>query len=438
MDHKLSIFGLGYVGAVSCACFAKLGHRVIGVDINNLKVGLINAGKAPIIEKDLEKLIKEGIDSSLIEATTDGKYAIENSDISIICVGTPSQMNGSINLSHIYKVCEEIAFALAEKDAFHTIVIRSTIIPGTIGECIKLIEELSGKKYDRDFAVVSNPEFLREGSAIEDFWHPPYTIIGADSEIARQQLKTLYEGVGAPLYFLKPEEAEIIKYASNNFHALKITFANEIGNICKELKVDGYKVMEIVSRDTKLNLSSYYLKPGFAYGGSCLPKDVRELNYKARQLDLKTPLLNSLSESNFYQIERGLQLIYNTGKRKIGVLGFSFKAGTDDLRESPIITMTETLIGKGYEVNLYDSNVFLSRLTGKNKDYIAGHVPHIAALLKSDIYEVINNSEAIVIGNNSPEFKEVIHQIDENKIIIDLVHLDGEKTSGGNYVGICW
>lgn len=435
---NLSIFGLGYVGAVSCACFAKLGHQVWGVDINQHKIDLINSGKSPIVEKDLEEYIAEGVAKGKIEALKQVQQAVHTSDVSIVCVGTPSQLNGNIDLSYIYKVCLQIGEALKDKSGFHSILIRSTVVPGTVKECTEIIANASGKQNLIDFAVGSNPEFLREGTAIYDFWNPPYTIIGTNSKKTETQIKELYKDIDAPIYTLKPEESEMIKYANNNFHAMKITFANEIGNICKALQVDGHKVMDIVAKDTKLNLSPYYLKPGFAFGGSCLPKDVRGLNYRAKLLDVKTPLLNSLLESNDYQVQRGLQMVFETGKRKVGVLGFAFKAGTDDMRESPMITLIETLIGKGYDLSLYDSNVLLSKLMGKNKDYIIGHIPHISRLLKESIQEVIDNSDVIVIGNKASEFKEVLPQISKDKIVIDLVRIDTERSSGENYQGICW
>ena len=435
---KISIFGLGYVGAVSCACFAKDQHQIIGVDVNDHKVDLINNGKSPIVEKDLDDYIAQANKNGLLKATTDVNYAIKNSEVSIICVGTPSQINGNIDLSYIYKVCVQIGEALKDKEAYHTIVIRSTVVPGTVKQCIGIIEDNSGKSHIKDFGLGSNPEFLREGTAIYDFWNPPYTIIGIESEKSQNVLKELYKSVDAPLHILRPEESEMIKYANNNFHAVKITFANEIGNICKELGVDGHVVMDIVAKDKKLNLSNYYMKPGFAFGGSCLPKDVRGLNYRAKLLDVKTPLLNSLLESNEIQIQRGLQLIYNTGKRKIGVLGFAFKAGTDDLRESPMITLIETLIGKGFDLSLYDANVLLSKLMGKNKDFIIGRIPHISRLLKAGAEHVIEEADVIVLGNKSEEFKELLPSIPKDKTVIDLVRIEKEKQTQENYVGICW
>ena len=435
---NISVFGLGYVGAVSCACFAKLGHQVTGVDVNEQKVNLILQGKSPIVEKDLDEYVAEGIENGRITATTDVRTAIQDTDISIVCVGTPSQINGNIDLTYIYKVCTEIGEVLREKDSFHTVVIRSTVIPGTIAQCAQIIEDVSGKKHLEDFGVASNPEFLRESTAIEDFWNPPYTVIGTESERSEQQLKKLYQDIDAPIFALKPEESEMIKYANNNFHALKITFANEIGNVCKELGVDGHKVMEVVASDHKLNLSSYYLKPGFAFGGSCLPKDVRGLNYRAKMLDVKVPLLSSLLPSNEYQVQRGLQLIYETGKQKIGFLGFAFKAGTDDLRESPVVELIETLMGKGYDLALYDSNILLSQLMGKNKDYLTGRIPHIARLLKKEVQQVMDHADVVVIGNKAPEFREAVAQARPDQMIIDLVRIDKEKVTQDNYVGICW
>ena len=374
---KISIFGLGYVGVVSCACFSKDKHEVIGVDIEKTKVELINNGKATIIEEGLEEEIQNSVKLGFLKATQNYKEAIINTNVSFICVGTPSLPNGAINLAYIFQVVKRIAEVIKSKSTFHTIVIRSTVKAGTLKICREIIEDISGKNHDEGFGIVSNPEFLREGTAMYDFVNPPYTIIGTESSKSIDIMKALYQNINAPLYVIKPEEAEMIKYANNNFHAMKIAFANEIGNICKENSVDGHVVMDIVAKDTKLNLSPYYLKPGFAFGGSCLPKDVRGLTHIAKGLDLKTPLLSSLLKSNSYQIERGLDLIYKTNKKKIGFLGFAFKSGTDDMRESPLVEVIETLIGKGYSLKVYDSNVHLSSLLGKNKEYINSHIPHI-------------------------------------------------------------
>ena len=435
---NISILGLGYVGAVSSACFSNLGHKVIGVDTNLQKVNLINSGKSPIIEDQLEKLIEKALKEGKLEATTDINYAILSTDISIICVGTPSLLNGNIDLGFINKLCIDIANGIKQKDTFHTVVIRSTVSPGTVMNCAAIIEKVSGKRLNIDFGLASNPEFLREGTAVKDFYEPPYTVIGATCTHSEDVLKNLYSTIEAPIYCLKPEESEMIKYANNNFHALKVTFANEIGNICKELNIDSHKVMEVVTKDTKLNLSPYYLKPGFAFGGSCLPKDVRALNYKASALDLKVPMLSSLLISNEYQIQRVLQLIYNTKKRKIGILGFAFKHGTDDLRESPVVSLIETLIGKGYKISLFDNNVFYSKLMGKNKEYIEAHIPHFTEFIRESIEQVCEESEVIIIGNRAKEFKDVFSIVNSSQIIIDLVRIDENKISDKNYVGICW
>lgn len=435
---NISVFGLGYVGVVSCACFSKEGHRIIGVDVEENKINLVNNGKATIIEKGLEEQIKSSVEGNKLYATKDYRKAVLESEVSFICVGTPSLPNGSINLAYIYQVVKQVAESLKEKDTFHTIVIRSTVKPGTLKTCTEIVEDISGKKVNEGFGMVSNPEFLREGSAMKDFVNPPYTIIGTKSEKSQTVLQELYGSIDAPIYCIKPEEAELVKYANNNFHALKISFANEIGNICKEHQVDGHIVMDIVCKDTKLNLSPYYMKPGFAFGGSCLPKDVRGLTNIAKKMDLETPLLSSLLESNKYQIERGLDMITSTGKKKIGFLGFAFKSGTDDLRESPIVEVIETLIGKGYDLRVYDSNVHLSSLMGKNKEYINSHIPHIYKLLKEDIEEVIKESDVLVIGNGSKEFKEILPKIPKDKTIIDLVRIDNQLTTSDNYVGICW
>jgi GDP-mannose 6-dehydrogenase len=435
---KISIFGLGYVGIVSCACFARDGHTVIGVDINPTKVKLINDGKATIMEEGLEPEIDKAVANKLLTATQDVHHAVMNTEVSFICVGTPSQANGSINLAYIYQVIKEIATVLKDKDEYHTMVIRSTVKPGTLRMAKQIAEDISGKTYGKDFGIVSNPEFLREGTAMKDFAHPPYTVIGSENEKSIEKLKELYASLDAPIYFVKPEEAELIKYANNNFHALKISFANEIGNLCKVHNVDGHVVMDMVSKDTKLNLSPYYLKPGFAFGGSCLPKDVRGLTNLAATMDLETPMLSSLMASNRYQIERGLELILGTGKQKIGFLGFAFKAGTDDLRESPLVEVIETLIGKGKDIRVYDNNVHLSSLMGKNKEYVNNHIPHIYKLLRDDMAQLIEESDVIVIGNNAKEFRALVDEMPKEKIIIDLVRVDSERTSKDNYIGICW
>ncbi len=435
---KISIFGLGYVGAVSAGCLATDGHEVIGVDPNQTKVDLINAGTTPIIEKDIGEMIATTVKSGHLRATTDVRDAVLGSDMSLICVGTPSQLNGNLDLSHVRKVCEQIGAAIKDKDSFHVVVARSTMLPGSMTSVvIPSLEAASGKKAGVDFGVCNNPEFLREGTAVYDYYHPPKTVIGESDERAGEMLVKLYEKMDAPLVRTDVATAEMVKYTDNTWHAVKVAFANEIGNICKAVGIDGHKVMEIFCQDTKLNLSPYYMKPGFAFGGSCLPKDVRALTYKARSLDLELPLLDSILPSNRKQVEKGVKMIVDKGTRKIGILGFSFKAGTDDLRESPLVDVIETLLGKGYELKLYDKNVNLAALTGANQDYILNHIPHISKLMVNSMEEVLAFADTVVIGNGAAEFKQVPGLLKDGQSIVDLVRISKEQ-SGGQYDGICW
>lgn len=435
---KISIFGLGYVGAVSAGCLATDGHQVVGLDPNQTKVDLINQGVTPIIEKDIGDMIASAVNSGHLRATTDVREAVMNSDISLICVGTPSQLNGNLDLSYVRRVCEEIGSALKEKDSFHVVVGRSTMLPGSMRSMvIPTLEASSGKQAGVDFGVCNNPEFLREGTAVYDYYNPPKTVIGESDSHAGDMLVELYKNMNAPLIRTDIETAEMVKYTDNNWHALKVTFANEIGNICKAVGIDGHKVMEVFCQDTKLNLSSYYMKPGFAFGGSCLPKDVRALSYKSKNLDLDLPVLNAIMPSNQRQIERAISMVVNKNNRKIGILGFAFKAGTDDLRESPIVDVIEYLIGKGYELKLYDKNVNLAALTGANRDYILNHIPHISKLMVDNVQEALDFAETIVIGNCSEEFKPVPANLKSGQTVVDLVRIV-QHTSCEQYDGICW
>jgi GDP-mannose 6-dehydrogenase len=435
---RLSIFGLGYVGAVTAACFAKEGHTVIGVDVNQEKVDSINRGQSPIIEEGIGELIDSMVKAGKLSATVDAGRAIQESEISLISVGTPSNSNGSLNLTHIKKVCTDIGEALKNKQQMQIIIVRSTMLPGTVRETIiPTIEKASGKEHGVGFQVCVNPEFLREGTSLKDFYSPPFTLIGADNEQVAATVAELYSRIDAPVYITELGAAEMVKYACNCFHALKVSFANEIGNLCKGVGIDSHKVMEIFSKDTKLNLSPYYLKPGFAFGGSCLPKDLRALNYKAKELDTNVPVLSSILESNRLQIERAIDMVLETGQKRVGVLGLSFKAGTDDLRESPIVVVAERLIGKGLKLAIYDRDVSLARLTGANKQYIENEIPHISSLMKKSIDEVVESSDVLVVGNKSDEFR-VVESLGSNKIVIDLVRLFSDRQTGGQYHGICW
>jgi GDP-mannose 6-dehydrogenase len=436
---KLSVFGLGYVGCVSAACFAKEGHEVVGVDVNATKVGIINGGQSPIVEAGIGELIGEMVGAGRLRATTDSARAVADSDLSLVCVGTPSNTNGSLDLTYVTRVCEEIGAALKQKTAPHVVVIRSTMLPGTIETVVvPVLETHSGKTAGRDFGVCINPEFLREGTSLKDFYAPPFTLIGADEETAAARVRQLYAGLDAPLFVTEIKTAEMVKYVCNCFHALKVSFANEVGKICKGLSIDSHEVMNVFCQDTKLNLSAYYLKPGFAFGGSCLPKDLRAINYKAKELDVETPVLAAILPSNRLQIERAVEMVLRAGKKRIGVLGFSFKAGTDDLRESPMVTLIETLIGKGLQLAIYDRDVSLARLFGANKEYIEREIPHIAQLMRGSIAEVVAHAEVLIIGNKAAEFRAIEAQLRADQQVIDLVRLfDGRRTDE-SYQGICW
>jgi GDP-mannose 6-dehydrogenase len=436
---KLSVFGLGYVGCVSAACFARDGHQVIGVDVNQIKVDIINGGRSPIVEPGIEELIHEAVSVGRLQATTDTARAVADSDVSLVCIGTPSNHNGSLNLTYIKRACQQIGEALAAKTRFHIVVMRSTMLPGTIEQTvIPALEVYSGKRAGRDFGVAINPEFLREGTSIQDFNNPPFTLVGADDEDTAGPIARLYANIHAPLLTVRVKEAEMVKYACNTFHALKVTFANEIGNICKAMNVDSHKVMEVFCQDSKLNLSPYYLKPGFAFGGSCLPKDLRAINYKAKELDVDVPMLNSILASNRRQVERVVDAVLQTGRKQIGVLGLSFKSGTDDLRESPMVALVETLIGKGMKLSIYDRDVELARLFGANKEYIEREIPHISSLMCADLNEVIEQAEVILIGKKEDEFRALAERLMNGRTVIDLVRLFDVQDNRPQYQGICW
>ncbi len=436
---RISVFGLGYVGAVSAACLAREGHDVIGVDVSQTKLDIINSGNSPIVEEGISELTAAAVSAGKLRATSDVDDAIENSEVSLVCVGTPSNDNGSLKLDYVERVSEQIGEAISQKKDIHVIAMRSTMLPGTIENVVKpAIERHSGKKAGIDFHVCINPEFLREGTSIKDFYAPPFTLIGSDSDDAACVLKELFAVIDAPLFVTGVKAAEMIKYACNCFHGLKVSFANEIGNICKELGVDSHEVMDVFTKDTKLNLSPYYLRPGFAFGGSCLPKDLRALQYKARELDLKVPVLEATIASNLFQIERAIQMVARTGRKKVGVLGFAFKAGTDDLRESPVVSVIEQLIGKGYDVKLYDKEVSLAKLVGANKEYIENEIPHISRLMAENIDAILEHSEVILIGNPAAEFRAIEANLSSGQIVVDLVRIFGSRTSDENYRGICW
>jgi len=437
---RVSVFGLGYVGAVSCGCLARDGAEVIGVDVNPQKVQLIKDGRAPIIEEGIADIVADGVRAGRLRATTDVEDAIAATDVSMISVGTPSEPNGSLSLTAVRRVAEQIGEAMRGKRSRHLVVVRSTVLPGTVRTVvIPAIEKASGKQARDGFGACFNPEFLREGSSVRDYYNPPFTLIGRDCDEDGETAARLYASVKAELLFSTIETAEMLKYVSNAFHALKITFANEVGILSHAVGVDSLQVMDLICRDTKLNISPKYLKPGFAFGGSCLPKDLRALLHKARQGDLEMPLMSSILESNRAQIERAVTLIVSMRRKRVAMLGLSFKAGTDDLRESPLVTLTETLIGKGFDIRIYDSNISLARLVGANREYIEREIPHISSLLVSDLREAVDHGDVLVVGNAAPEFSELPALCRPGQSVVDLVGLDGLDTVQGiSYRGIAW
>jgi len=439
--QSISIFGLGYVGTVMASCLAHKGHRVVGVDTNALKVELIGSGRSPIVEADTPELIAASHRACRLHATMDVQSAIDETEISFVCVGTPSRGNGKLDLSHIESVSEQLGHALRSVNRFHWVVVRSTLLPGTTESIvIPRLEAASGKSAGVDFAVVYNPEFIREGSAVADFFQPPYTILGASNHEHLAPLRELYAWASSPIFETPIRVAEMVKYASNAFHAVKVGFANEMGTLAKHLGVDTQFMTEIFTSDTRLNVSAAYMSPGFAFGGSCLPKDVRALNYKAKELDLRLPLLGSLIPSNQEHIERAVEIVLNTRCKQIGVLGLSFKAGTDDLRESPLVQVVKRLLGEGCQIRIWDPEVSMGKLGGANRQYIEEVIPHIGSLLCPDLKEVVDMAEVVVIGNRAAKKECIQAHLSAKKKVVDLVNLEkGRRPEGlSAYEGICW
>ncbi len=437
---KISVFGLGYVGSVSAACLAKDGHEVIGVDVQPDKVDAINAGRSLVSEPGLAEMVAELAKQGQMRATTCSHEAVHASDMSLICVGTPSNDNGSLKLNYVEAVAREIGAALADYEGYHVVCVRSTVLPGTTEDFVApILEQTSGKVRGRDFGLCMNPEFLREGVAIADYREPSQIVMGQFDERSGQTAMGMYAGIEATRVHSDIKTAESVKYVCNIFHALKVAFANEIGNICKAHEVDGQEVMRIFCNDRRLNISDKYLSPGFAFGGSCLPKDCRALIYRAQERDVETPLLRSIMESNQLQIERGIRMVEQSGKKRIGVLGLSFKASTDDVRESPVIPMVETLVGRGYEVSIYDPCVDPEEIFGANELFLRGALPHFAKLMRADPQQLIDEAEVVVITNGSSQFKSLVESANGHKLVVDLHGLaKHENGRNGNYQGICW
>lgn len=441
---KISVFGLGYVGCISAACLAREGHEVIGVDVNQTKVDIINAGKSPIVEKDIDQIlydvVKQKSGQGSLNATTDVIRAVIDTEISLICVGTPSNPNGSLNLEYVKRCSTDIGKGLKQKETYHVVVARSTMLPGSVEEIIREVEYTSGKKAGQDFGAAMNPEFLREASSVEDFYNPPVTVIGQLDQKSGDDVEKMYAFLDAPVVRTDIRTAEMVKYANNSFHGLKVTFANEIGAICKALNIDSHQVMNIFCMDNRLNLSPYYLKPGFAFGGSCLPKDLRAITYQAKVADVDVPVLRAALESNKTHIERAIDRIIHSGKKKIGILGLSFKPGTDDLRESPMVTLIEALIGKGLHIKIYDKNVSLAKLFGANKEFIEKEIPHISSLMADELNDVLSHAEVLILGHRASEFAEILtRDALHAELIYDLARVTDDITeTPPKYEGICW
>lgn len=440
MGLSISVFGMGYVGSVSAACFAHVGHKVTGVDVSPAKVEMMAAGRSPIIEARMSELVEEGHRSGMLHATTDAAEAVRNSEISFVCVGTPSLRSGKLDLGYVERVVHEIGIALQKKNSYHVIVLRSTVLPGTTESLvIPTLEKASGRRAGVDFAVCYNPEFMREGSAVADFLQPPYTVLGAQEPKHLILARQLYSTISSPVFETSIAVAEMVKYVCNAFHAVKIGFANEVGSLCKSLGVDAEAVTKIYTADTKLNISPAYLSPGFAFGGSCLPKDLRALGHRAKELDLALPLLESVLPSNAQHIDRAVEAVLRTNKRKIAFLGLSFKPGTDDLRESPQVQMIKRLLGEGCQVRVWDRDVSLGRLAGSNRQYIEEVIPHIGSLLSADVEDVVRSGEVVVIATKVDK-DQLSRCLARDQIVIDLINLASASrpASAASYQGICW
>jgi GDP-mannose 6-dehydrogenase len=436
---KVAVFGLGYVGCVTAACLARNGVEVVGVDVNPLKVDQLNAGASPVLEPGLDELISNAVSNGNLGATLDGRSAVLDADLSLVCVGTPSKSNGSLDTSHVESVCAEIGQALAHGSDWHLVVIRSTVLPGTVEECILPRLELhSGLGVGDGFGICVNPEFLREGTAIDDYFAPSFVVIGESDPRSGETLEQLYEPVSAPRFRTSIRTAEMVKYTCNAFHALKVAFANEIGSIARQNNVDGRQVMEIFCADTVLNVSSAYLRPGFAFGGSCLPKDLRALLYRATEQDVKVPLLEGALASNQVHIQRGIDLVERSACKRPGILGLSFKNGTDDVRESPAVVLIETLVGRGYDVSIFDDDVDPDRLIGANRAALERELPHIARLMRSSIDEVLAESDLVVVTKSSAKFREIGARLRDGQKLIDLVGIHRDGVGDAAYEGICW
>jgi GDP-mannose 6-dehydrogenase len=436
----LSVVGLGYVGCVSAACFAARGHEVVGVDVDEHKAALLRSGRSPIVEERIDEVVADGVRSGRLRIVADTRAAVAASDVTLVCVGTPSAADGSLSTAFLERACAQIGEALAAKRSWHVVVFRSTMTPGTCEDLlVPALERASGQRAGVDFGVCINPEYLREGTSVRDFESPPKTVVGESDPRSGDVVMSLYEGLPGPRFRVSIAVAEMSKYVDNSFHALKVVFGNEIGAVCRAAGLDSHEVMDVFLADTKLNISPAYLRPGFAFGGSCLPKDVRALVHTARRHDVDVPLLANVIPANDAHLRRAVDLVVAGGRRRVALMGLSFKAGTDDLRESPLVELAERLLGKGYDLRIYDANVSVSRLVGANREHIAEHLPHIGQLLTDDLDEVLAHAELFIVGSAAPEIEAALARIDDRPVV-DLVRLAdaGTRRGSGNYVGIGW
>ena len=437
---KIAVFGLGYVGSVTSACLASLGHRVTGVDISEHKVADIRKGLSPIVERDLPGMIEENVKAGRLTATTDATEGVKDADLILVCVGTPSRDDGSLDLAHAIHAAQQVGKALAAHPHRAVVVFRSTMLPGSVESMLApAIESASGLTWGKDFGVCYNPEFLREGTAVADFFEAPYTILGVREEREAEPVAELYKKLPGDLHTVDLRTAEMLKYVNNSFHALKVAFANEVGRLCQRESIDSHEVMRLVCMDTKLNLSPYYLRPGFAFGGSCLPKDLRAITHRARERSLDLPVLEAVLRSNDLHVQAAVAAVERQRRKKVGVLGLSFKAETDDLRESPIVRVVGTLVGKGYELLLHDNHINVARLVGANRDFLEREIPYLERLFRADAREVVQSSEVVVIANSHPAYKEVPSWLTGDQVVVDFVRLlEPRQVPGGRYVGLAW
>ncbi len=437
---RIAIFGLGYVGIVSAACFAARGHHVVGVDVSSEKTDMVAAGRSTVYEDQIGELVESMVAEGRLTATTDGAKAVAESDLALVCVGTPSDASGGLSTEYLQRVAEDIGGAIP-KDRRYTVVFRSTMLPGTCQEILQpILEASSGLTAGADFGLSVNPEFLREGTSVKDFHDPPKTVIGCEDEATAATVASLYEGLPGPVHIVPIRVAEMAKYVDNSFHALKVSFANEIGAICKRLDIDSHIVMDVFKSDVKLNISPTYLTPGMSFGGSCLPKDVRAIVHFSRHHDVPVPVLENIIPSNSEHLSRAYDLVVQAGRKRVGIFGLSFKSGTDDLRESPMAALAERLLGRGFDVRIHDSGVSTSHLLGANRSYIESHIPHLSRLMVTSVDDLIAHSEVCIVGTRDPEVAAAVATVNGGTPIIDLVRFPGSEAmvDSGAYHGLCW